>query len=59
MEKPVEMKSKCDYSLHEQLKDVSDICPVEEIDTKESIFILYKSHSTGKPNELYISHPAI
>ena len=38
-----------DVWYHEAIKDVSDDCPPEEMDSEDPLFILYTSGSTGKP----------
>ncbi|MEL7105121.1 MAG: acetate--CoA ligase [Pseudomonadota bacterium] len=38
-----------DYWLHELAANVSDDCPVEEMNAEDELFILYTSGSTGKP----------
>lgn len=45
----IEMKSGRDLWLSEELKEVDDICPAEEMDAEDMLFILYTSGSTGKP----------
>jgi acetyl-CoA synthetase len=34
---------------HEEMKNVSSVCPAEEMDSEDMLFILYTSGSTGKP----------
>jgi acetyl-CoA synthetase len=34
---------------HEEIKNVSDYCIAEEMDSEDMLFILYTSGSTGKP----------
>jgi acetyl-CoA synthetase len=38
-----------DVWMHDELKTVSDECPVEHMDAEDPLFILYTSGSTGKP----------
>jgi len=38
-----------DFWWKEEMKSVNDICPAEEMDSEEMLFILYTSGSTGKP----------
>lgn len=38
-----------DVWLHDELKHVDKICPAEEMDAEDPLFILYTSGSTGKP----------
>ncbi len=38
-----------DHWLHEELEQVSDDCPPEEMGAEDPLFILYTSGSTGKP----------
>ena len=45
----IEMKSGRDLWLSDELKEVDDICPAEEMDAEDMLFILYTSGSTGKP----------
>lgn len=45
----VEMKEGRDHWYHEIIKDASDICPAEELDSEHPLFILYTSGTTGKP----------
>ncbi len=45
----VDWNDKHDVWYHEQVKTVSDNCPVEIMDAEDPLFILYTSGSTGKP----------
>lgn len=45
----VNMKDGRDVWLEEELKQVNDNCPAEEMDSEDMLFILYTSGSTGKP----------
>ncbi|MEK6780250.1 MAG: acetate--CoA ligase [Bacteroidota bacterium] len=45
----VKMKSGRDLWWHEEIAKASSICPVEEMDAEDLLFILYTSGSTGKP----------
>ncbi len=38
-----------DYWLHEEVHNVSAVCPAEPLDSEHPLFILYTSGSTGKP----------
>ena len=38
-----------DYWYHEQEAEADDVCPCEEMDAEDPLFILYTSGSTGKP----------
>ena len=38
-----------DLWYHEEMDSVNDICPIEEMDANDPLFILYTSGSTGKP----------
>ena len=38
-----------DRWYHEEMDSVNDICPIEEMDANDPLFILYTSGSTGKP----------
>ncbi len=43
------MKEGRDHYFHDLMKDASPICPAEELDAEDPLFILYTSGSTGKP----------
>lgn len=45
----VNMKDGRDVWLEEELKQVNDDCPAENMDSEDMLFILYTSGSTGKP----------
>jgi acetyl-CoA synthetase len=45
----VSMQSGRDYWWHEVVEGQSTICPAEEMDSEDLLFILYTSGSTGKP----------
>lgn len=45
----VKMEPGRDYWLHDELKDADRVCPAEEMDSEDMLFILYTSGSTGKP----------
>lgn len=45
----VEMQEGRDYWWHEVVKGQSTVCPAEEMDSEDMLFILYTSGSTGKP----------
>ena len=45
----VEMDGSRDLWWHEQMAAVESICPPEEMDAEDPLFILYTSGSTGKP----------
>ena len=38
-----------DYWWHEEMEKVDSVCPPEEMDAEDPLFILYTSGSTGKP----------
>ena len=38
-----------DYWWHEEMEKADPICPPEEMDAEDPLFILYTSGSTGKP----------
>ena len=38
-----------DKWIHEEVRDASDTCEAEEMDSEDMLFILYTSGSTGKP----------
>ena len=46
---PVAWQEGRDHWLHEELEQVSDDCPSEEMSAEDPLFILYTSGSTGKP----------
>ena len=43
------MKSGRDLWWHDEIKKASPVCPAEEMDSEDLLFILYTSGSTGKP----------
>ena len=47
----VEMNSNRDHWWHTEINgdDISSVCPAEEMDSEDPLFILYTSGSTGKP----------
>ncbi len=45
----VKMQSGRDFWLHEEIKNVTAHCSVEEMNAEDPLFILYTSGSTGKP----------
>ncbi|MFV1983908.1 MAG: acetate--CoA ligase [Thiohalomonadales bacterium] len=45
----VNWNDKHDVWYHQEVKTVSDNCPVEVMDAEDPLFILYTSGSTGKP----------
>lgn len=45
----VEMQDGRDYWWHEEVEGQSTVCPAEEMDSEDMLFILYTSGSTGKP----------
>lgn len=45
----VNMKEDRDIWLHDALPDASEVCPAEEMDAEDPLFILYTSGSTGRP----------
>ena len=45
----INMKEGRDFWIKEELKTVNDICPAEEMQAEDPLFILYTSGSTGKP----------
>jgi len=45
----IEWNQKHDVWYHEEVKTVSDNCPIEIMDAEDPLFILYTSGSTGKP----------
>ncbi|HTH54908.1 MAG TPA: acetate--CoA ligase [Cyclobacteriaceae bacterium] len=44
-----EMKHDRDFWWHTEMKKVDPVCPAEEMDAEDMLFILYTSGSTGKP----------
>jgi acetyl-CoA synthetase len=46
---PVHMEPGRDFWWHELMKTVSHVCPAEELDSEQPLFILYTSGTTGKP----------
>jgi acetyl-CoA synthetase len=45
----VEMQEGRDHWWHDLMKDASDDCPAEPLDSEHPLYILYTSGSTGKP----------
>ena len=45
----IEVNSKRDHWWHDVMKDASDQCPCEPMDSEDMLFLLYTSGSTGKP----------
>ncbi|MDA9558012.1 acetate--CoA ligase [Vibrio sp.] len=45
----VEWHNSRDVWWHDAVKEVSDVCPPEEMNAEDPLFILYTSGSTGKP----------
>lgn len=43
------MKEGRDFWWHQEMKKASPVCPAEEMDAEDLLFILYTSGSTGKP----------
>ena len=43
------MKEGRDVDYHELVKDQSQVCPAEELDSEDMLFLLYTSGTTGKP----------
>jgi len=43
------MKSGRDFFYHQEMEKASSMCPPEEMDSEDPLFILYTSGSTGKP----------
>ena len=43
------MKHDRDFWWHNEMKKVEPVCPAEEMDAEDLLFILYTSGSTGKP----------
>jgi len=48
-EQAVEWNNKLDHWYHDLIDQVSDDCPVEEMNAEDPLFILYTSGSTGTP----------
>jgi acetyl-CoA synthetase len=46
---PVAMKDNRDFWYHELLSKAAAVCPPEEMDSEDLLFILYTSGTTGKP----------
>lgn len=46
---PVWMEPGRDTWWHDEIKSVTAVCPAEEMDAEDMLFILYTSGSTGKP----------
>ncbi|WP_129717944.1 acetate--CoA ligase [Pedobacter sp. SYP-B3415] len=46
---PVSMLKGRDVWWEDEVKHVNDVCPAEEMDAEDMLFILYTSGSTGKP----------
>ncbi len=46
---PIEMSDKRDLWWHEEMGKADAVCPPEEMDAEDPLFILYTSGSTGKP----------
>lgn len=46
---PIQMDASRDRWFHEEEKQVDSVCPAEEMDAEDPLFILYTSGSTGKP----------
>jgi len=45
----INMQEGRDIWWHEAIKNQSEVCPAEEMDSEDVLFILYTSGSTGKP----------
>jgi acetyl-CoA synthetase len=45
----IEMKASRDYWWHDEIKNASNRCEAEAMDSEDLMFILYTSGSTGKP----------
>jgi len=43
------LKTGRDFWWHEEMQKVESVCPAEEMDSEDLLFILYTSGSTGKP----------
>jgi len=48
-EQPVELHKEMEIDYYELLEGVSSVCPAEEMDAEDPLFILYTSGSTGTP----------
>ena len=48
-----------DVWYHDEIKQVSNNCPVEEMHSSDPLFILYTSGSTGKPKGIYMAQQGI
>lgn len=46
---PIDMRKDRDFWYHDLVKNASEHCPAEELDSEHPLFILYTSGSTGKP----------
>jgi acetyl-CoA synthetase len=46
---PVRMKAGRDVYWHDEMQNISNDCPAEEMDAEDMLYILYTSGSTGKP----------
>lgn len=46
---PVDMKVGRDYWVHDLVGQASMVCPPEEMDSEDPLFVLYTSGTTGKP----------
>lgn len=49
LKSPVQMEHGRDSWWHDQMEGVKSVCPAEEMDAEDLLFILYTSGSTGKP----------
>jgi len=45
----IEFNQSIDHWWHDLMKDASDKCPAEELDSEHPLYILYTSGTTGKP----------